>query len=196
MKGWRLRSSPRLGLAESTIHAHERHPALHRSCWPTPRGGDALQDRSWYANQIVLLGLRDHPAEQVLRDPLHPRVGSVRPHPMRPRQHMSGRMREPLRPPNGRGVEHEILARSRVNRRRPMRRLTSAAQGDSLRDNLEPGNLRRIAMKDGNAASSWQEWRTGAPLKLRIIGGPRERRLLIWRLCVCERADDAEKEQQ
>ena len=41
--------------------------------------------------------------------------------------------------------------------------------GGHFEENVEVV-LRRVAMKNGDRTSFWQEWRAGPPFKLRIIG--------------------------
>ena len=86
------------------------------------------------------------------------------------------------------GYQHHALCR-----RVPMKR--EGRLGGHFKEHVDVVFC-RVAVKNGDAASFGQDRRAGPPLKLRITGSPRQCLLLNRRLCVSERADEAQQEQQ
>ena len=65
---------------------------------------------------------------------------------MAPRDHVAWRFAQPLRPENGRRIEHEVTLRPRINRRRPVLRMDAALEGSALGNDFQTVDLGRIAM--------------------------------------------------
>ena len=79
-------------------------------------------------------------------DLLHSVVGSVRPAEMRPRQSVARRISERLSPPDCRGVEHEVILRAGIDRRRPLLGIYAALPGCAASNDLQSGDIRGVAM--------------------------------------------------
>src|SRR5262245_14359597 len=77
---------------------------------------------------------------------------------VRPREHVTRRAAQRLRPEDRRSVENEVVLRPRINGRRPVLRGFAAPPGRAFRDHLETGDVRGItvilpAHQPGNATA-------------------------------------------
>ena len=80
-------------------------------------------------------------------DPLNAGVGAVGARPVRPGQRVPGRIGEPLRPKDRRGIEDDVALGAGVDRGGPLLRLHPADKRRSRPDDLEAGDVgRRVAM--------------------------------------------------
>ena len=86
-------------------------------------------------------------AQQVVGDPLHARIRTVRSRPVRPWQHVTRRRGQSLRPEDRCGIKHKIVLRTRINRRGPARRSNSPAKRNTFSHNLEAWDVGGIAVK-------------------------------------------------
>src|SRR5262245_14526439 len=80
-------------------------------------------------------------AQQVPRDLLHAVIWSMRPAPVRPRQHVARRMTHALRPEDRRSVEDEVVLGAGVDRRGPFLRARAADPRGAGGEDFQAGNV-------------------------------------------------------
>src|SRR5258708_3954745 len=83
------------------------------------------------------------PLQEIVHDALDALVGPVRAGPMRPRELVAGRRREPLGPKDGRGIEDEILPGAGEDRGGVTRGIHAAGPDEPLGDDFIARNARR-----------------------------------------------------